>query len=96
MTGDELTSWREAPAKRAILQFLDAVTDPESRHFVPEGDRIAVFDNDGTLWTEQPVYAQLVFAQDRAAELGHPSSLDELRAGGMPAEPVAPGIPQPG
>jgi phosphoserine phosphatase len=85
MTGDELTSWREAPAKRAILEFLDAVTDPESCHFVPGEDRIAVFDNDGTLWTEQPAYAQLVFALDRAAELGHQSSLDEVRAGGMPA-----------
>src|SRR3954467_9416643 len=85
MTSDELPSWREAPAKRRILEFLDAVTDPDSRHFVPERDRIAVFDNDGTLWTEQPVYAQLVFALDRAAELGRPSSLSELRAGGMPA-----------
>jgi haloacid dehalogenase-like hydrolase len=82
---DELPSWREAPAKRAILDFLDAVTDPGSRHFVPERDRVAVFDNDGTLWTEQPAYAQLVFALDRAAELGRPSTLEELHAGGMPA-----------
>jgi len=44
-----------------------------------------VFDNDGTLWTEQPVYAQLVFALDRAAELGHPTSPEELRAGGLDA-----------
>ena len=48
-------------------------------------DRVAVFDNDGTLWTEQPAYAQLVFALDRAAELGHPTSLEELHAGGMAA-----------
>src|SRR3954447_7614351 len=85
MTADELPSWRDTPAKRAILEFLGAVTDPDSRDFVPERERIAVFDNDGTLWTEQPAYAQLVFAVDRAAELGHPTSLDELRAGGMPA-----------
>jgi hypothetical protein len=85
MTTDELPSWREAPAKRKILEFLGAVTDLDSPHFVPERDRIAVFDNDGTLWTEQPLYAQLVFALDRAAELGRPSSLEELRAGGMPA-----------
>jgi hypothetical protein len=85
MTADELPSWRDTPPKRAILEFLGAVTDPDSRDFVPERDRIAVFDNDGTLWTEQPAYAQLVFAVDRAAELGHPTSLDELRAGGMPA-----------
>jgi haloacid dehalogenase-like hydrolase len=44
-----------------------------------------VFDNDGTLWTEKPVYAQLVFAMDRAAELGHPTSLEKLQAGGMAA-----------
>ena len=44
-----------------------------------------MFDNDGTLWTEQPAYAQLVFALDRAAELGHPTSLDKLHAGGMAA-----------
>jgi hypothetical protein len=44
-----------------------------------------VFDNDGTLWTEQPVYAHLHIALERAAELGHPTSLEELHAGGMPA-----------
>ena len=85
MTTDELPSWREAPAKRTILEFVDAVTKPGSHDFVTQRDRIAVFDNDGTLWTEQPVYAQLVFALDRAAELGRPSILEELRAGGMPA-----------
>src|SRR3954462_15498982 len=85
MGTDALGSWRNATAKKAILEFVDAVTDPDSRHFVPERDRIAVFDNDGTLWTEQPAYAQLVFALDRAAELGRPSSIEELRAGGMPA-----------
>ena len=52
---------------------------------MPEQDRVAVFDNDGTLWTEQPVYAQLVFAMDRAAELGHPTSLEKLHAGGLAA-----------
>src|SRR5689334_16163213 len=58
------------------MEFVAAVTDPDSPDFIPERDRIAVFDNDGTLWTEQPVYAQLVFALDRAAELGHPTSLE--------------------
>ena len=80
-----LPSWRESSAKQAIMDFLTAVTDPDSGDFVAEFDRIAVFDNDGTLWTEQPVYAQLAFALDRAAELGHPTSLEQLRAGGMPA-----------
>ena len=82
---DQLPSWRETSAKQAILEFVAAVTDPDSPDFITERDRIAVFDNDGTLWTEQPMYAQLVFALDRAAELGHPTSLEELHAGGMPA-----------
>ena len=85
MSADELSGWRETTAKHSIVEFVAAVTDPDSPDFVPERDRVAVFDNDGTLWTEQPVYAQLVFALDRAAELGHPTSLDELHAGGMPA-----------
>jgi haloacid dehalogenase-like hydrolase len=85
MTGDPLPSWRQTPAKQAIVEFVAAVTDPDSAEFVPEPERIAVFDNDGTLWTEQPMYAQLAFALDRAAELGHPTSLEELHAGGMAA-----------
>ena len=85
MSADELPSWRETTAKQSIVEFVAAVTDPDSPDFIPERDRIAVFDNDGTLWTEQPIYAQLVFALDRAAELGHPTSLEELHAGGMEA-----------
>ena len=82
---DALPGWRETPAKRAVMEFVHAVTAPGSPDFVAEPDRIAVFDNDGTLWTEQPLYAQLAFALDRAAELGHPASLDQLRAGGLGA-----------
>jgi hypothetical protein len=85
MSVDQLPSWHETPAKLSIAEFVAAVTDPDSPDFVPERDRVAVFDNDGTLWTEQPVYAQLVFAIDRAAELGHPTSLEKLQAGGMAA-----------
>jgi haloacid dehalogenase-like hydrolase len=85
MGADQLPSWRETPAKQAITEFVSAVTDPDSADFVAGPERIAVFDNDGTLWTEQPVYAQLGFALDRAAELGHPVSLEELHAGGMQA-----------
>ena len=82
---DALPGWRETPAKQAVLDFVHAVTAPDSPDFVAEPDRIAVFDNDGTLWTERPVYAQLAFALDRAAELGHPASPDQLRAGGLGA-----------
>ena len=85
MGGDQLASWREIPAKQSIVEFVASVTDPDSADFVAEAERIAVFDNDGTLWTEQPMYAQLGFALDRAAELGHPVSLEELHAGGMAA-----------
>jgi phosphoglycolate phosphatase-like HAD superfamily hydrolase len=85
MSGDRLPSWRQTPARQAIVEFVAAVTDPGSAGFIPEPERIAVFDNDGTLWTEQPMYAQLAFALDRAADLGHPASLERLHAGGMPA-----------
>jgi hypothetical protein len=85
MASDQLPSWRETPARHAIVEFVAAVTDAESADFVPEPERVAVFDNDGTLWTEQPVYAQLAFALDRATELGHPTTLEQLRSAGMPA-----------
>jgi hypothetical protein len=85
VSGDQLPSWRDGAARQSITEFVGAVTSPGSADYVEEPDRIAVFDNDGTLWTEQPLYAQLVFAMDRAAELGHPVSLDQLRAGGMAA-----------
>jgi len=82
---DPLPSWRDTPARRSIVAFVAAVTSPGSADFVAEPERIAVFDNDGTLWTEQPMYAQLAFALDRAAELGRPTSLHQLHEGGMPA-----------
>lgn len=85
MSKADLPSWRETPAKRSIVEFVTAVTDADSADFVPEPERVAVFDNDGTLWTEQPMYAQLAFALDRAAELGQPTSLDKLHSGGMQA-----------
>jgi haloacid dehalogenase-like hydrolase len=85
MSGNQLPSWRETPTKQSILSFVEAVTSRDSADFVERPERVAVFDNDGTLWTEQPVYAQLIFALDRAAELGHPTSLEKLHAGGMAA-----------
>ncbi len=85
MAIDALPSWRETPAKQSIVEFVAAVTNPDSETFVPEVDRVAVFDNDGTLSTEMPMYTQLAFALDRAAELGKPTSLDELKAGGLGA-----------
>jgi len=64
-----LPSWNEGPAKAAILDFVETVTTEGGDAFVAPEDRIAVFDNDGTLWSEQPVYFQFLFAFDRAAEL---------------------------
>jgi len=74
-----LPSWQDVDSKAAIVQFVTAVTDPESPDFVPEPERIAVFDNDGCLWAEQPFYFQLAFAIDRikAMAADHPEWRDE-------------------
>jgi phosphoglycolate phosphatase-like HAD superfamily hydrolase len=69
-----LPSWNDGPAKQAILAFVDGATREGSASFVPPAERIAVFDNDGTLWAEQPIYFQFAFALDRVAALApqHP------------------------
>ena len=69
-----LPSWSEGAARDSILDFVARVTDPASPEFVPEAERIAVFDNDGTLWSEKPAYFQLLFAIDRVKALApeHP------------------------
>lgn len=69
-----LPSWNDSPARQAIVSFVTNVTKPDSRDFVPEPERIAVFDNDGTLWAEQPMFAQLFFTVDRVKALApkHP------------------------
>lgn len=66
---DPLPSWRESPRRRALLDFVAAVTTPGSADFVPPPGRIAVFDNDGTLWVEQPAYVQTFFVLDRIRAL---------------------------
>jgi hypothetical protein len=70
---DPLPSWNDGVAKSAIVEFVEAVTT-EGPDFVAPDARIAVFDNDGTLWVEQPIYTQLVFALDRIRSLApeHP------------------------
>ncbi len=71
---DPLPSWQEGKTKQSIMDFVAAVTTPGSPNFVPPADRIAVFDNDGTLWAEQPLYFQFIFAIDRIKALApqHP------------------------
>jgi phosphoserine phosphatase len=72
--GDSLPSWNEGAAKNAIMKFVAMVTDKDHEDYVKPAERIAVFDNDGTLWAEQPLYFQLLFAIDRVKALAakHP------------------------
>jgi len=63
--GQPLASWNEGPAKQAILDFVRATTDQASPKFVPPEERIATFDQDGTLWVEHPMYTQVVYCLDR-------------------------------
>jgi hypothetical protein len=71
---DPLPSWNPGQSKESIVAFVQAVTTPGGGHYVPAAERIAVFDNDGTLWPEQPVYFQLFFTLDRVRALApdHP------------------------
>ena len=71
---EALPSWNDGAAKARIVAFVQGVTDPRSRSYVAPAERIAVFDNDGTLWSEQPAYFQLAFAIDRVKALApqHP------------------------
>lgn len=71
---DPLPSWQEGATKRAILEFVDGADTPGDAGYIPHAERVAVFDNDGTLWAEQPLYFQLAFALDRVRELApqHP------------------------
>ncbi|GAB3271176.1 HAD family hydrolase [Parahaliea aestuarii] len=95
---DVLPSWREGPARDAIIAFVGAVTKEGADSYVPPVERVATFDNDGTLWSEQPVYFQLLFALDRIRALApqHPEwkdtepfksaisgDMEGLKAGGM-------------
>lgn len=72
--GDSLPSWNDTPTKTAITAFVAKVTKEGSPNYVPPAERIAVFDNDGTLWCEQPTYTQVMFALDRVKALAakHP------------------------
>jgi hypothetical protein len=100
VAGDPLPSRNDTASKKAIVTFVERVTKQGSPDFVPEAERIATFDNDGTLWVEQPIYIQLAFAIDRAKALSsqHPEwqtrepfasllkgDLKDAFAGGIPA-----------
>ena len=78
LQANPLPSWNDGPSKQQILKFVSDVTMPGSSAFVPDEDRIAVFDNDGTLWCEQPLYFQFAFMLDqlKAAAPKHPEWKD--------------------
>jgi phosphoglycolate phosphatase-like HAD superfamily hydrolase len=77
--GNPLPSWNDGRAKQSIVDFVKRVSAKGGKDFVPPAERIAVFDNDGTLWAEQPMYFQLVFALDRVKALApqHPERKDK-------------------
>jgi len=77
-SGNSLPSWNDGATKQSILEFVAAVTREGSSDFVPPAERIATFDNDGTLWVEQPRYTQLTFALDRVKAVAplHPEWKD--------------------
>jgi phosphoserine phosphatase len=76
---DPLASWNDGPAKQAIVEFVEAATTEGGADFVPSEDRIATFDQDGTLWVEHPLYTQAMFALDRVVEMApeHPEWKDQ-------------------
>ena len=71
---DALPSWNDGTAKKAILEFVAAVTEKGGKDYVEPAERIAVFDHDGTLWVEYPLYTQIFFAFERVKKLApqHP------------------------
>ena len=76
---DALPSWNDGAAKKSVVNFVAKVTKEGGTDFVPPAERIAVFDNDGTLWSEQPMYFQFLFALDRVKALApqHPEWKDQ-------------------
>jgi phosphoglycolate phosphatase-like HAD superfamily hydrolase len=74
LAADPLPSWNEGAARQSIVKFVEGVTREGSSDFVPVSERIATFDNDGTLWAEQPIYTQIFFLVDRVKAMApqHP------------------------
>src|SRR5271168_3064536 len=68
-TADPLSSWNDGPSKKAILEFVSVTTDKASPKFVSPEQRIATFDQDGTLWVEHPIYTQVMYCLDRVPDL---------------------------
>ena len=79
---DPLPSWNEVTQTSHIIDYVEDITNVESTNFIPIPDRIAIFDNDGNLWSEQPAYFQLFFAIDRV------NALAESILNGKPHSPL--------
>ncbi|OAN92820.1 haloacid dehalogenase [Marinobacter sp. EhC06] len=79
LAAEPLPSWNDGASKTAIVEFVELVTEEDSPDYVPPAERIAVFDNDGTLWAEKPAYSQLFYAVDRVKALApsHPEWKDQ-------------------
>ncbi|SDA81420.1 hypothetical protein SAMN03159448_03326 [Sinorhizobium sp. NFACC03] len=86
-----LPSWNDTVPKAAIVAFVEKVTKENSPDFAPEPERIAVFDNDGTLWVEHPMYTQLAFALDRvkAEAASIPNGRTRSRSCAAPKDNIA-------
>ncbi len=80
IAADPLPSWNDGPAKKSIMEFVERVTRRDSPDYLEPSRRIAVFDNDGTLWSEQPAYFQAMFVFDRIRQMApdHPEWKDQL------------------
>lgn len=80
VAADPLPSWNDGPAKKSIMEFVERVTRRDSPEYLEPSRRIAVFDNDGTLWSEQPAYFQAMFVFDRIRQMApdHPEWKDQL------------------
>lgn len=80
IAADPLPSWNDGPVKKSIMEFVERVTRRDSPEYLEPSRRIAVFDNDGTLWSEQPAYFQAMFVFDRIRQMApdHPEWKDQL------------------
>ncbi len=88
VAADPLPSWNNTPTKQAILKFVAETTKPGAPGFIPPAERIATFDNDGTLWAEQPLYAQGVFAIDRVKAMAPSTRTGRTRSPSRPSSPA--------
>ena len=84
---DPLPSWNDGAAKKAIMDFVQTTTTQGSSKFVPPAERVATFDEDGTMWVEHPMYTEIMFTLDRVGELAqtHPEWKDQPPYNGRPA-----------